>query len=324
MTEAATAFKAGLRKSQDQTTVGTELTSVFRRFRIDPDKERFEKFAPSIETLVVGDPLLAASGVTKFLNVSVNTRFELAKEPLEVLEAIRREWKDFQDPDVDSMIEYILYLPAVETEEQSNDGKTLQIRDQGNEGKRLEDFLQAPQAAAARLTVAHLAALRIYTSWLFKHIQSPLRKHVQERHSSRRSGLQREHPAAVTVFLIHQALLLLRVNCGDIGEGQTYWRGLRNLKLDSKFMEVGGTEVPCMSTSKDIKIVAQYARSLHPIILCIKVDSFMHSGADISWVSLYPSEQEVLFPPLTYLKPIRQLKIQNHYGYVIEVTPTLS
>ena len=66
------------------------------------------------------------------------------------------------------------------------------------------------------------------TSWLFKHIQSPLRKHVQQRRAGqRKSVLQQEHPVAVTVFLIHQALLLLRVNCGDIGEGQTYWRGVR-------------------------------------------------------------------------------------------------
>ena len=27
-------------------------------------------------------------------------------------------------------------------------------------------------------------------------------------------------------------------------------------------------------------------------------------GADIKWLSMYPGEAEVLFPPLTYLRPV--------------------
>ena len=46
-------------------------------------------------------------------------------------------------------------------------------------------------------------------------------------------------------------------------------------------------------------------------------------GADISWLSAFPGEKEVLFPPLTYLDPSGR---EQEFGQstVVEVTPTLA
>ena len=49
----------------------------------------------------------------------------------------------------------------------------------------------------------------------------------------------------------------------------------------------------------------------------------MSHGADISFLSVYPGEKEVLYPPLTYLRPIRLYKelIGNTWYQVAEVEP---
>ena len=72
-----------------------------------------------------------------------------------------------------------------------------------------------------------------------------------------------------------------------------------------------GSELACMSTSENIDVVARYARSNNPLLLRIKVESPMDRGANLKWLSCYPSEDEVLFPPLTYLKPLFKQKILN-------------
>jgi hypothetical protein len=50
----------------------------------------------------------------------------------------------------------------------------------------------------------------------------------------------------------------------------------------------------------------------------------MSCGADISWLSVYPTEAEVLFPPLTYLKYIKMAPIQNSDGFVVTVRPSFA
>ena len=61
----------------------------------------------------------------------------------------------------------------------------------------------------------------------------------------------------------------------------------------------------------------------------LRTDSFMFRGASLSWVSAFPAEEEVLFPPLTYLKPTSKPaeRITTNDGRVItvvEVVPAVS
>jgi hypothetical protein len=96
------------------------------------------------------------------------------------------------------------------------------------------------------------------------------------------------------------------------------------LGLTSKFVNEGGTELGCMSTSTSKEIVAGYALSTQPLVFCIISEGFMSRGADISWLSVYPKEAEVLYPPLTYLKYVRRRKIKNSAGFVVDVRPEIS
>lgn len=59
------------------------------------------------------------------------------------------------------------------------------------------------------------------------------------------------------------------------------------------------------------------AHSNYALLFRIKVQSPMEYGADISWLSTVPEENEVLYPPLTYLRPISEQSIRNENGEVV-------
>ena len=50
----------------------------------------------------------------------------------------------------------------------------------------------------------------------------------------------------------------------------------------------------------------------------------MDCGIDLSWLSMYPTEKEILFPPLTYLKFLKKAKIRNSKGTIVDVVPKWS
>jgi hypothetical protein len=56
---------------------------------------------------------------------------------------------------------------------------------------------------------------------------------------------------------------------------------------------------------------AQVGTVAFPLLLKVQSTSLMDCGADIKWLSMYPDEAEVLFPPLTYLLPIGEPVVEN-------------
>jgi hypothetical protein len=79
-----------------------------------------------------------------------------------------------------------------------------------------------------------------------------------------------------------------------------------------------------MSASTSKEIVAGYAQSDQPLIFRIVSDDFMSCGADVSWLSVYPAEKEILYPPLTFLKYDGTTPILNSTGVVVDVKPSFS
>ena len=64
------------------------------------------------------------------------------------------------------------------------------------------------------------------------------------------------------------------------------------------------------------------------MLLRLRTTSFMARGADISFISAFAAESEVLFPPLTYLKVEEQHQVQvpgtDVSFTVIDITPLIS
>jgi hypothetical protein len=105
---------------------------------------------------------------------------------------------------------------------------------------------------------------------------------------------------------------------------EVFWRGMKNVELTEEFKAMGGTELGCMSTSTSMDVVAGYAKSEQPLVFRLVSDSLMSCGIDISWLSLYPNEAEVLYSPLTFLQYLGQRPIKNSRGIVVDVKPSFS
>ena len=218
--------------------------------------------------------------------------------------------------DVLGKLRYILFDPVRVEAVASNiagGGEDMMDQEVGENaidrsGWKLKNFKERKEAN--ELTMAETAALRIYTSSIFRLINGPLR-----RPDAFRRLADHKHPLALTTLLISTSLKKLRANhmTGQFFKPRYLYRGMQNLVVrpGDDFMLNGGAEQACMSTSSDINVVARYAASSAPLIFRIKVDTPMDLGADIQWLSLFPGEAETLYPPLTFLKPMFSQQIKN-------------
>ena len=79
----------------------------------------------------------------------------------------------------------------------------------------------------------------------------------------------------------------------------------------------------CMSTTSSRDVAKDFAASDCPLLFKFMSRSFMSHGADISFLSVYPEEREVLYPPLTFLRPIKlsQETIDGKIYQIAEVEP---
>ena len=174
-------------------------------------------------------------------------------------------------------------------------------RGESRRGMRLVDFASHDTAQIAKLTLAEVAALRLYTTAAFKGINDPLR-------DFERLKRKEQHPFALTVVLISKAVLKLRA-VGALGADAykkvCLYRGMRNVDLPNQFLQEGGTEVSPMSTTANIQIALAYSAGAQGVLFCLHTSSAMERGADLSFLSCFPGESEFLYPPLTYLQPVQ-------------------
>jgi hypothetical protein len=190
-----------------------------------------------------------------------------------------------------------------------------------NYGMKLDDFLNHQSSKTAILDRAEVLALRLYTTAAFSSLNTPLRDRDKER---------RPHPFPITVTFLTRAIGKLRsVEAANCDQGEVdLWRGMKNLKVGVDWAKSGGTEYAPMSTTTDLRVAVQYSMSPSSLLFKIKTTSFMQRGADLQYLSAFPAERELLYAPLTFLKPTgRCMDFSTgpggSYKYkVVEVTPT--
>ena len=135
----------------------------------------------------------------------------------------------------------------------------------------------------------------------------------------------------MTVALIADAIKRLRVigaASDNADKGVDLWRGMRNVTAAVSFADKGGTELAPMSTTTELAVALEYSLSSSEhtecLLLKLRTESFMQRGADLDFLSCFPGEKEVLFPPLTYLKPTGKtmhITFESTAFRVVEVIP---
>ncbi|KAL3926830.1 MAG: hypothetical protein SGPRY_003115 [Prymnesium sp.] len=319
-----------------------QLRRVVVQQELDPERSQPSGRFMASNTLISGKPEEAAFGLMHFMGVSdpfaadgvekicaeVNGFVQAAKaldeDSLEMnsLKAFALAGSSARaihsqiSADIQEWLEYIMKHPA--SERSFFNG----VRDAGRAPVFFEDFVKHEMAQKAGLDPAHVLALRFYTTHAFKYINGPLRAAEYGRG-------KRPHPLPITVMFISEGIKRLRAVYAA-SENATkvinLWRGMKNLKVAEEFMldQRGGTEVAPMSTTSDLRIAAQYGVSDTSLLFKIKVSNFLQYGAELQWLSAFPGEAEVCYPPLTYLQPTGRTQVVTMGGTqftVCEVTP---
>tara|TARA_B100000795_G_C22620563_1_gene368693 strand:- start:14 stop:790 length:777 start_codon:yes stop_codon:yes gene_type:complete len=248
-------------------------------------------------------------------------------------QAIIDEIDALGDSEISEWLNYILNEFTSERKYDYNNG----IRDKGRGSLVFMDFVNHENAKRAKLNRAHVVALRLYTTIAYRTINNPLRD---------RSRVDC-HPLAATVWYIHEGIKKLRSvvasklkeerkesdfeNENNMDKGKSLWRGLRGMHVTDDFKRDGGTELAPMSTTSDLTVSLSYLRDISAgaLIFKLKVPDALAHGADLQWISTFPGEAEVLYPPLTYLRPTGRIQeVVSEFSScavtVIEVIPDLS
>eukprot|EP01043_Picozoa_sp_COSAG02_P047863 COSAG02_NODE_4633_length_5144_cov_4.775421_3_plen_469_part_00 len=166
-------------------------------------------------------------------------------------------------------------------------------------GISVDSLLAHASAQTAKLGRHHIIALRLYTTSSYSRINDPLRADPP----------QRPHPFAATTYFISDGIRLLRAvaaNRPDAYIERILWRGLKDVGITGQFMTEGGTDYACVSTTASQEVaVLNFAASSLPLVFRIVTKNCINRGADISFLSVFPNEQEFLYPPLTYLHCVK-------------------
>jgi hypothetical protein len=184
-------------------------------------------------------------------------------------------------------------------------GKGVWRGDHGREMLVLGLFTQHATAVKAGLQEPEVVAVRLYTGPMYLWYNAALRGFPAAVHATL-EGNRYE----TTIFCIISGIIKL-ARLTEVPEDRRLYRGLGGMVLPDGFWSSkdgfrGGVETGLMSTTTDRRVAMQYAgtsggrRCTVFEILAGRVDI----GADLSWVSQYPGESEVPYPPRVLHVPV--------------------
>ena len=287
------------------TAVRTNVTMQKKQRR---DNQLSKFVAPTIS---LGKSTLAAKGLDVLLGIDPKTYMHVKRKVKVMLKEFAKHGTDEDNRNLRTLIDGTYKHPP------NGDGSPLTQEEIRGQSITLDELMACSIVQDAGLERHHVLALRLYTTSTYSSINNPMRQ----------SPPVLPHPFAATLYYISDALSKLREVQGKDpalrNETLVFWRGMKNLQMADEFMRTGGSEMACMSTTSSREVAEDFALSKCPLLFKFVSKSFMSHGADIGFLSVYPSEKEVLFPPLTYLRPVRitQETIGTTVYTVVEVEP---
>ena len=156
-------------------------------------------------------------------------------------------------------------------------------------------------------------ALRLYTGPLFEKYNSVCRggsltgdsvAFMKEKFEELCGGGDGEvNRYTTTIYVVTSAL----IKASKLTKAETVYRGMAGGTLPKQFWESdasgvkGGVEFAFMSTTTNREVAFQYAAGSASTVLKIET-GMIDKGADLGWISQYPHEREICFPPLTSMQ----------------------
>lgn len=133
-----------------------------------------------------------------------------------------------------------------------------------------------------------------------------------------------------TIGLIVSGILKL-CRVAKMPEGGAVYRGLSGLALPPEFFErdqqgfSGGVEPSFMSTTTSDEVAREYSgvhQKREATIFCLLLGK-TSLGADVSWLSQFAGEKEMLFPPRTHLQIVGEPVLGADGVSVVTLKPTV-
>lgn len=126
-----------------------------------------------------------------------------------------------------------------------------------------------------------------------------------------------------TIWVVNSAVVKL----SHLTKPGKVYRGISERGLPEEMLRCqegdahGGVELAFMSTTSDAAVAHKYASrpDKFGLVLEIKQGLIAH-GADLSWLSQYPFEREILFAPLTVLE-VLSWRVEGNVQ-IVEMCPT--
>lgn len=201
------------------------------------------------------------------------------------------------------------------------------------EQKRTELNQKLKELKQDALVWEEVVAARLYTGPLFVKYNAVLRgidsssdylKGEMKKYCAEREGGTKINPYCTTLHSINSAIIKL----SKLTLATAVYRGVSDKGLPEQFFKAnafgvrGGVESAFMSATVNREVALGYATGKKGSIL-LEIDQGMIArGADISSISQYPHEKEVLFNPLTGLE-VKSTRVEGSV-LVISVAPSIN
>lgn len=300
-----------LNYEDDATTVATTVALATSQFTTKPRRRRKQLSKFVAPTISLGKSTLAAKGLDVLLGVDPKTYMHVKNKVKVMLKEFAKNGTEEDSQNIRTLLDGTYKHPP------NGDGSPLTPDEIRGQSITMEELMACDAVQDAGLELHHVLALRLYTTSTYRSINNPMRQ----------SPPVLPHPFAATLYYISDALSKLREVQGKDpakrNESLVFWRGMKDLQMTEAFVRTGGSEMACMSTTSSRQVAEDFALSKSPLLFKFVSKSFMSHGADIGFLSVYPGEKEVLYPPLTYLRPIKLYKemIGGAEFQVAEVEP---
>jgi len=289
------------------------------------------RFVDDFNHMHTGRPELAVAGLAQQMKCEENTLFtQLGRGTQALIDEIAAYGTDEDRECLDYVLnqeagsDAKMFSNSPYPRDCDGDGVRKDRTRTDGRGMMLADFVEAGRRKVSNLSEANVLALRLYTTAAFRSMNAPLR-------------LGQQHRMPATIAQLAQGLSKLRAAAQDtqgpasdstsakpvqkrsgsgvkeLSQVHELWRGMSNVQSTDAFRQQGGSEAAPMSTTSDPVVAVAYGQSRRCLLLKIVASNFVHLGADLSWLSAFPAEKEILYPPLTFLDPTGR-EATVHFG----------